>query len=40
MGRWNGAGGKFDPERGDKSMFEGEIISATTNIGSQDFFVY
>jgi 8-oxo-dGTP pyrophosphatase MutT (NUDIX family) len=33
MGRWNGAGGKFDPEKGDKNILEAAIRETKEEIG-------
>ncbi|MDP3882731.1 MAG: 8-oxo-dGTP diphosphatase [Candidatus Staskawiczbacteria bacterium] len=33
QGRWNGAGGKFDPEKGDKTILEAAIRETKEEIG-------
>lgn len=33
VGRWNGAGGKFDPEKGDKNILEAAIRETEEEIG-------
>lgn len=35
QGRWNGAGGKFDPERGDKNILDTTIRETEEEIGVQ-----
>jgi 8-oxo-dGTP pyrophosphatase MutT (NUDIX family) len=33
QGRWNGAGGKFDPEKGDRSILEAAVRETKEEIG-------
>ena len=33
VGRWNGAGGKFDPEKGDKSILDAALRKTKEEIG-------
>jgi len=33
VGRWNGAGGKFDPERGDKHILDAAVRETEEEIG-------
>ncbi len=33
VGRWNGAGGKFDPEKGDKTILDATIRETREEIG-------